>query len=169
MLVLAIKALVVFFLRMPVEYLQRQVQSHLVIAGFCLLYHCNSLYLYKREEKHISTLVAYRNEMQNVLQYTETLFKSTLVSDNEYAPSHTHTHTHTDMHTHAHMQRWMYLRSKSKQYRENLTTALMKNWAILTALIHQQTMMQSEVKCDLVFFALTELFVKTFSEFLHIF
>lgn len=38
-LVLAIKALVVFFfffLRMPLEYLQRQVQSHLVISGFCL-------------------------------------------------------------------------------------------------------------------------------------
>lgn len=36
----------------------------------------------------------------------------------------------------------------------------MRNWAILTALIHQQTMMQSKVKCALLFFALTEL--KTF-------
>lgn len=32
----------------------------------------------------------------------------------------------------------------------------MRNWAILTALIHQETMMQSKLKCVLLFFALTE-------------
>lgn len=93
MLVLAIKALVVFvFLGMPPEYLQRQVQSHLVISGFCFQYHCNSLYLQAQEEKHISTVVPRCNQMQNVSQHALTLLKSTLVSANERA----HTDTCTD-------------------------------------------------------------------------
>lgn len=71
MLVLAIKALVVlFFLRMPVEYLQRQVQSHLVISEFRLRYHCNSLFLHAQEEKQISTwyLTVMRCKMYHNMQ-----------------------------------------------------------------------------------------------------
>lgn len=63
--------------------------------------------------------------------------------------------THTDIRTQANLHL-----EGPNEYRENLTKAPMRNWAILTALIHQQTMMQSKVKCALLFFALTEL--KTF-------
>lgn len=100
--------------------------------------------------------------MQNVLQYAVTLSKSILVSAKECAYTlHRHTHTEEQHYTDTHT-----LFESPNKYRENLIKAPMRNWAILTALIHQQTMMRSKVKCVVLFFALTEL--ETFSEFLHI-
>lgn len=49
------------------------------------------------------------------------------------------------------------------KYRENLKKAAIRNWAVLTALVHQQTTMQSRVKRVLLFFARTEL--QTFLHF----
>lgn len=69
----------------------------------------------------------------------------------------THTNTHAYIHRHTVCTNSHTLVEGPNKYRENVTKAARRNWAILTALIHQQTIMQSKVKCVLLFFALTEL------------
>lgn len=133
-LVLAIKALAVFFfVGMPQEYLQSQVQSHLVICGFCRRYHCNSLYLPRTRERNILVLhylVQMRCKMDHNMQllcWSRPWFLLMSVLKD--------THTHTSVQTNS--------------------AAHKKLGYILTALIHQQTVMQGELKCVLVFVALT--------------
>lgn len=96
--------------------------------------------------------------MQNVSQYAATLLKSTLVFANECAciseGAHAQMQRSMDAHTLGEGPNKYMVKKKEIQQKHEKA---MRNWAILTALIHQQTTTQRNVECVPLFFTLTEL------------